>query len=196
MTVYISRRATELSITIRGALSRDSQSHIIKYGGCYYLFTAEGGTESGHSEWVFRSRIGPFGPWEPGPSNPLLSANLQDDVQNTGHADLVEDANGDWWAVCLAVRPHRVQQVDGLGEIFLPSPFGRESFLMKVRWVDGWPQFNDNQKLRLSIESHQSPNPVDPNWQEDFDGDELSLGWYTKSKIDILTSYYGLANIY
>ena len=37
-------------------------SHIFKRGRYWYLFTAEGGTESGHSEWVNRSEVGPLGP--------------------------------------------------------------------------------------------------------------------------------------
>lgn len=39
-------------------------NHVIKKGGWYYLFVAEGGTEAGHHEWVFRSREGVYGPWE------------------------------------------------------------------------------------------------------------------------------------
>ncbi|KAJ5953563.1 glycosyl hydrolase [Penicillium verhagenii] len=80
-------------------------SHIFKRGRHYYLFTAEGGTESGHCEWVSRSSDGPFGPWELGPNNPLWLNGVEDEVQNTGHADLVEDAAGQWWAVLLGVRP-------------------------------------------------------------------------------------------
>lgn len=80
-------------------------SHIFKRGKYYYLFTAEGGTESGHCEWVFRSETSPFGPWEEGPDNPLWRNGVEDEVQNTGHADLVEDAQGRWWAVLLGVRP-------------------------------------------------------------------------------------------
>lgn len=82
-------------------------SHIFKRGRYYHLFTAEGGTESGHCEWVSRSEEGPFGPWEVGPNNPLWRNGVDDEVQNTGHADLMEDVNGRWWAVLLGVRPMR-----------------------------------------------------------------------------------------
>ena len=82
-------------------------SHIFKRGRYWYLFTAEGGTESGHCEWVSRSEVGPMGPWELGPNNPLWHNGVEDEVQNTGHADLVEDMNGQWWAVVLGVRPLR-----------------------------------------------------------------------------------------
>ena len=80
-------------------------SHILKRGKYYYLFTAEGGTESGHCEWVSRSEVGPFGPWELGETNPLWRNGVNDEIQNTGHADLVEDQEGRWWGVFLGVRP-------------------------------------------------------------------------------------------
>lgn len=80
-------------------------SHIFQRGAYYYLFTAEGGTGVGHSEWVFRSESSPLGPWEAAPHNPLIYNGPEDKVQNTGHADLVEDQDGRWWAVLLAVRP-------------------------------------------------------------------------------------------
>lgn len=79
-------------------------SHIIKRGEWYYLFTAEGGTEAGHQEWVFRSREGPLGPWE-GTGKPLWFNGPDEEVQRTGHADVFEDGERSWWAVLLGVRP-------------------------------------------------------------------------------------------
>lgn len=81
-------------------------SHIIKRNGFYYLFTAEGGTEAGHQEWVLRSREGVFGPWE-SQHRPLWYNGPDEEVQRTGHADVFEDGRGDWWAVLLGVRPMR-----------------------------------------------------------------------------------------
>lgn len=48
-----------------------------------------------------------MGPWELAPNNPLWRNGVDDEVQNTGHLDLVEDVDGNWWAVLLAVRPMR-----------------------------------------------------------------------------------------
>lgn len=79
-------------------------SHIIKRGGWYYLFTAEGGTEAGHQEWVFRSKEGVNGPWEE-QGKPLWYNGPEEQVQRTGHADVFEDGEGRWWAVLLGVRP-------------------------------------------------------------------------------------------
>lgn len=79
-------------------------SHIIKRGDYYYLCTAEGGTEVGHQEWVFRTRAGPYGPWE-GQGKALWYNGPDEEVQRTGHADVFEDGDGHWWAVFLGVRP-------------------------------------------------------------------------------------------
>lgn len=83
-------------------------SHIIKRDGWYYLFTAEGGTEVGHQEWVFRSRKGVYGPWEE-QGQPLWYNGPDEEVQRTGHADVFEDGKGKWWAVLLGVRPARLE---------------------------------------------------------------------------------------
>lgn len=48
-----------------------------------------------------------------------------------GHGDLVDDADGNWYVVMLASRP-----CEGHCSI------GRETFLAKVEWEDGWPVIN------------------------------------------------------
>ncbi|KAJ5577461.1 Concanavalin A-like lectin/glucanase subgroup [Penicillium hispanicum] len=163
-------------------LIRDSSSgvaegsHIFKRGRYYYLFTAEGGTESGHCEWVSRSEKGPMGPWELGPSNPLWHNSVQDEVQNTGHVDLVEDAKGQWWAVLLAVRP--VQKAEGWEE----SVLGRETFLVPVTWMDEWPVINEGKKITLQSSGpglYQFTMPV--SWRDDFSQPRMQLGWYRKN---------------
>ncbi len=85
-------------------------SHILKRGKYYYLFVAEGGTEVNHQEWVFRSEKGVYGPWE-SQGKPLWFNGKDEEVQRTGHADLVEDGQGRWWSVFLGVRP--VKKVEG-----------------------------------------------------------------------------------
>lgn len=116
-------RSTSAPRLIRESTSGVAEgSHIFKRGRYYYLFTAEGGTEGGHCEWVSRSEAGPFGPWTLGPKNPLWRNGTDDEVQNTGHLDLVEDVSGNWWAVLLAVRP--VRKENGWED----SVFGKLSF--------------------------------------------------------------------
>lgn len=106
--------------------------HLYHIGDWYYLLAAEGGTEYGHMECMFRSRE-PFGPYEGCPNNPILTnRNLGGYmVQGAGHADIVQDDNGQWWMVNLAFR-----------QIHMWRPFhhlGREVFLEPVFFdEDGW----------------------------------------------------------
>lgn len=95
-------------------------SHLIKRGRYYYLFTAEGGTGAAHQEWAFRSLEGPFGPWE-GQGKPLWYNGPDEAVQSTGHADVFEDGQGQWWAVLLGVRPVKH------GDVFLEPQLGMSS---------------------------------------------------------------------
>jgi xylan 1,4-beta-xylosidase len=107
--------------------------HIFKIRGKYYLIAAEGGTGDQHSEVVFRSDA-VTGPYVPYAGNPILTQrHLAPErpapVTSTGHADFVELPGGDFWAVFLGARPY----ADDLYNT------GRETFLLPVRWQDGWP---------------------------------------------------------
>lgn len=162
-------------------------SHLFKRNGWYYLFTAEGGTEGGHCEYVSRCREGPFGPWELAPSNPLWRNTTEDEVQNTGHCDLVEDTKGQWWAVCLGVRPRKS------GQDWRTSVFGRESMLLPVRWENDWPIFNERKPVTLKMEGEGLYGIQDEQgWKDNFQSKKLSLGWYRKSKFlpDLSTWLY------
>jgi xylan 1,4-beta-xylosidase len=112
--------------------------HIFKKDGLYYLISAEGGTEQGHSEVVFRSNK-VTGPYVPLASNPILTQrDLPKDrpnpITSTGHAKFVDTPEGEWWAVFLAVRPY-----DSAGNFNT----GRETFMMPVHWNDGWPRITE-----------------------------------------------------
>ncbi|KAF7906715.1 hypothetical protein EAF00_000994 [Botryotinia globosa] len=151
-------------------------SHIFKRGKFYYLFTAEGGTESGHCEWVSRSSTGPFGPWEI-INAPLWKIGVEgDEVVNTGHIDIVEDKDGTWWAVLLACRP--IILADGVKS----SVFGRETFLVPMTWEDDWPVVNEGKKITLQGEGsglYQIQQPA--KWRDEFTSPKLQLGWYRKN---------------
>jgi xylan 1,4-beta-xylosidase len=108
--------------------------HLLRRGGYYYLIAAEGGTAENHSEVVFRSKS-VTGPYAPGPVNPILTQRTLDParpfpITSTGHAAFVATPKGDWWSVFLGTRPYR----DGFYNL------GRETFLLPVRWTDGWPE--------------------------------------------------------
>ncbi|MGC8765712.1 MAG: family 43 glycosylhydrolase, partial [Brevinematia bacterium] len=109
--------------------------HIYKIDGWYYLSCAEGGTAEDHRQVVFRSK-NVFGPYEayktPILTQRHLSPSRKFPVTCTGHADFVQVKEGEWWAVFLGCSPY---------EPFYENYYntGRETFLAKIRWKDGWP---------------------------------------------------------
>lgn len=147
--------------------------HLYKINGYYYLMIAEGGTEYGHMETIFRSKS-PYGPYESCPHNPILShKDIMSPIQASGHADIVEDTKGNWWMVCLGIRP-------------LPGAFlhnlGRETFLTPMTWNDnGWPLVGDDGKIALEMEADL---PADLSiskpsiyFEDNFENDTLDLAW-------------------
>jgi beta-xylosidase len=64
---------------------------------------------------------------------------------------------------------------------------GRESFLIKVEWVNDWPVFNNGRAIKhitegrgnVSDEIRQLPYPL-TNWEADLSHPDVELGWYTK----------------
>lgn len=107
--------------------------HIYKKDGYYYLMIAEGGTGLNHAITIARSES-LFTPFEGCKRNPILThrhLGKNYPIINTGHADLVETPNGDWFMVLLASRP-----CDGYCNL------GRETFLVPMTWEDAWPVIN------------------------------------------------------
>lgn len=166
-------RESELSMISYGSGGKFPEGpHLYKINGHYYLMIAEGGTEYGHRETLFRSD-NPRGPYEACPHNPILThQNLDSPIQCTGHADLFEDQNGNWWLVCLGIRPLPGRMLHNLG---------RETFLAPVVWdADGWPIIGDRGHLP-SIISGALPGPVplpkNLDFEDDFMGDKLNPIW-------------------
>ena len=82
--------------------------HIYKIDGLYYLMIAEAGTFHDHAETIARGK-NITGPYDGNHRNPILThRHLGADypIACTGHADLVETQNGEWWMVLLATRPY------------------------------------------------------------------------------------------
>jgi xylan 1,4-beta-xylosidase len=107
--------------------------HLYKKDGYYYLMIAEGGTGPNHCITVARSKE-INGSYENNPSNPILThrhLGSHYPIRYVGHGDLVEDGKGNWYVVMLASRPY-----EGYTNL------GRETFLAKVVWEDGWPIIN------------------------------------------------------
>jgi alpha-N-arabinofuranosidase len=115
---------------VKGAVWAEAP-HIYKIQDYYYLMIAEGGTAHHHAVTIARSSE-VTGPYEANRGNPILThrhLGLDYPIVGTGHADLVETQQGEWWMVLLAMRPY--------GGYFYN--LGRETFLAPVRWEDDWP---------------------------------------------------------
>ncbi len=149
--------------------------HIYKVDGWYYLMPAEGGTAEDHSQTIYRSR-NPDGPYEAGAFNPILTqrdlpGDRPDRVEATGHADLVRLDDGTWWGVFLATRPFEDQL----------TLLGRETWLLPVRWVDGWPRFLEpGQAVPMTAARPDLPpfrGDEWGRWTERFDAPALSPEW-------------------
>ncbi|MBK8946150.1 MAG: glycoside hydrolase family 43 protein [Ignavibacteriae bacterium] len=120
--------------------------HIYKKYGYYYLMAAEGGTADNHSEVIFRSK-NIWGPYESFKGNPILTQRTLDPkrknpVTSTGHADMFETQNGEWWAIFLGIRPYEPFEKNYYN-------LARETFLTPVKWIedpnsngDMWPIIN------------------------------------------------------
>jgi alpha-N-arabinofuranosidase len=156
--------------------------HIFKRNAFYYLIAAEGGTAEQHSEVVFRSRS-VDGPYESYSGNPILtqrtlSPSRPDPITSTGHADFVETQNGEWWAVFLGCEPYE--------DDFYNT--GRETFMLPVKWVDGWPVILDAEKVvprvvtrpKLSLQTAGTRPMTGPfQWTADFTGTHLPISLNT-----------------
>lgn len=104
---------------------------LYKKDGYYYLMIAEGGTGLNHQVSIARS-TSINGPYISYSGNPLLTnANTTQFFQAVGHADLFQDASGDWWGVALSQRS---------GPQSLIAPMGRETVLYPASWPNSsWP---------------------------------------------------------
>ncbi len=108
--------------------------HLYKKDGVYYLMIAEGGTEFYHSVTIAASDTLP-GSFEGFRGNPILTHRHLGrgyPISNTGHADLVQTKDGQWYMVLLASRPYGGYHLN----------MGRETFITPVDWSGRWPVVN------------------------------------------------------
>ena len=157
--------------------------HIYRIGDWYYLSAAEGGTAVDHSQVVLRSKT-VTGPYVAYDGNPILTQRDQpedraDPITSVGHADLVQDGAGQWWATFLGVRPYK--------DDFYNT--GRETFLLPVDWSTGWPVILPKGELvphfvserPSAAQAEAPPVPLTGNFDyvEEFDADRLPFSWMT-----------------
>ena len=134
--------------------------HLYKKDGYYYLLNAEGGTGPEHAISISRSKE-LFAWFEGCPRNPIFShRNLGKNypIIYAGHGDLVDDGDGNWYIVMLASRPCQKH-----------CSIGRETFLAKVVWEDGWPVINPGiarleDEVELPFDEH--PFAAENEWSD------------------------------
>ena len=157
-----------------GSVNNFEGPHLYKKDGAYYLLVSHGGTGINHAVSIWRS-ASPLGPWEENPANPILTQRFdkQDRTHGitcTGHADLVQAADGRWWMVFLGIR--------GEGG---NSPMGRETFLEPVDWSGIWPIVNPSHPGRADFEitaiDSVGQRQTKSGFHTDFKDQSLSPEW-------------------
>ena len=148
--------------------------HIYKKDGMYYLLIAHGGTEWNHAVSIWKSDQ-VFGPYEMNPANPILTMRdypHDNYLHASGHGDLVQTQNNEWWMVCLASRPYGGEYTN----------LGRETCLVPVDWSGTWPIVNPLGPVGRVLPLQLRPNLPNHSWPEipardDFDSEKLNLYW-------------------
>ncbi|MCX6136413.1 MAG: glycoside hydrolase family 43 protein [Ignavibacteriales bacterium] len=159
---------------IESGVNNYEASHLYKKDGSYYLLIAHGGTSQNHAVSIWKSE-NVFGPYQINPENPILThRDLPKGhvFTSTGHADLVQTQNGEWWMVYLAKRPYG-------GENYI---MGRETFMSPVDWSGTWPVVNPKGMKGRGELTHPKPNlpedkvsTYDP--KDDFNSPPLGKNW-------------------
>ena len=132
--------------------------HIFKRTGWYYLFSADTGTGELHGQTIQRSRD-IWGPYEmykadfmertaDNEAYSILTSRHHENIllQKSGHCDLVETPEGEWYAVHLCGRasdrrnPADAVRFAGARRYML----GRETAIQKMKWTeDDWLVMED-----------------------------------------------------
>ena len=155
----------------KGAGGRYLESpHLYKINGTYYMMVAEGGTEYGHMV-VYAKGEHVYGPFENYPHNPVLTnRNLGGyQIQGCGHADIVEDEQGNFWMVHLAFR-----QIDQ----WLPFHItGREVYLVPMNFrEDGWFEAGVDGITPLIVETDRIDEKVVQSKQKEYTFENTTVG--------------------
>ena len=92
---------------------------------------------------------------------------MREEIYCTGHADMIEDHNGNWWMVCLAIHPCQEKK-----DRVLLHNLGRETFLTPVVWTeDGWPVVGEKGLISPEMDGPlpgESPIPVNRDFADEF----------------------------
>ncbi len=159
---------------IESSLNHYESPHLYKKDGTYYLMISHGGTFQNHSVSIWKSN-NVFGPYELNPANPILThrdLSPENPITTTGHADLVQTQNNEWWIVFLGKRPY-----GGVNHIL-----GRETFMAPVDWSGTWPIVNPKGRVGRAEETYPIPNlkkyiPQQLLAKDEFDSKVLRPEW-------------------
>ena len=152
-----------------------------KIGSRYYLMCSEGGMGEKLQGVMFVSR-NVLGPFRPCAKNPILSQHKLDRTRTfgavgVGHADLVDDVDGKYWAVFSGSRP--------TGENFCLT--GRETFLLPFKIAKGQPAILSPAdtlmplmpKANLDVVAQRDYLSGNVDFQYTFGGNHLSPSFVT-----------------
>ena len=168
------RKLTSSKCIWKGTGGRFLESpHLYKIKDAYYLMASEGGTEYGHMV-VYAKGNTPYGPFENYPENPVLTnRNLGGyQIQGCGHADLVDDRNGNWWMVHLGFRQ--------LDKWVMHHITGREVYLVPVTFnSDGWFVAGECGTTRLQMETDRISDTITQHPVDDkcFQNTTVGIDW-------------------
>lgn len=151
--------------------------HIYKQKRKYLLIDAEGGTSVNHSQVALLSDD-VFGPYIPYAINPILTQrnmpeNRNNKITSVGHADFINDLNGNTWAVFLGCRPYE-------GNFYNT---GRETFLLPVTWKNNIPVILPKGKAvptlvkKNKLENKPVSTTGNFSFNDEFDGNTLDMKW-------------------
>ena len=189
-------KGTELGLT--------EAPHIYKKDGYYYLLVAEGGTKFEHAAVFARSK-NINGPYETHPEKYVLTSwpYPENPLQKSGHASIVETADGQWYMAHLMGRPIKLK-----GEKSLTNrgycTLGRETSIQKMYWENDWPYVVGGPAPSKNVEA---PNLTEVKWErdyeikDDFDKDTLNHHFNTlripfNEEIGSLTANKGHLRLY
>ena len=169
--------------------------HIFKRNGWYYLFSADTGTGEGHGQTIQRSRSvwGPYVMYRAEFMNreseyeaySILTSRHREDIllQKSGHCDLVETQNGQWYMVHLCGRaledrnPADAPRFPGSRRYMI----GRETAIQKMRWTqEDWLEMDCGSSVpQTYVEAPDLPEWIcaQPAERDDFDEEELMLDY-------------------
>ena len=104
--------------------------HLMKVGGKYLYYLAEGGTGETHAATMLEAK-NVWGPYTPTPNNPLITRRDRgpgEPLTCAGHMDIVQNRGNDYYAVFLGVRNYGPDN---------RTLLSRETFACPFIWRDG-----------------------------------------------------------